>query len=212
LDGSGKTTVARQLCCLVGQTRQFQAVRYFHWRPSLLRQNIFPLSSTSNKPRKTALKPNAVRSLISAMRLFKNLILTKLAWSLNIRKLLHRNTLIIMDRYFYNYYLDPVSVRYYGPTWLVDKMRPAYPKPDWIVVLDAPPATLRARKQELSEMEIQKQSAVLQKIASDSPNSIIVDATLSPEEIAREILSRIATPQPPAQKGVELRSHNSNGQ
>jgi thymidylate kinase len=200
LDGSGKTTVARHVCCLVGQMHEFQAVHYFHWRPSLLRQSLFPLSSATNMPRKTALKPNALRSLVSVLRLFKNLVLTKLAWSLNIRKLLRRNSLIIMDRYFYNYYLDPVSVRYYGPTWLVDKMRAAFPKPDWIVVLDAPPATLLARKQELSELEIQKQSAVLQKIASDSPNSIVVDATRSPEEVAREILSRITKPPAPAQQ------------
>src|SRR6185369_9501238 len=34
LDGSGKTTVARELCCQAAQMDQFHAVRYYHWRPT----------------------------------------------------------------------------------------------------------------------------------------------------------------------------------
>jgi thymidylate kinase len=131
--------------------------------------------------------------LISTLRLFKNLALTRLAWRLKVQKLMRRKTLVIIDRYFYNYYLDPVSVRYYGPSSLVDKVRPAFPRPDLIVVLKAPAATLRARKQELSEEQIHQQSAVLQQIALDSPQSMVVDATRPAAEIAREVLARIET-------------------
>ncbi len=198
LDGSGKTTIARQLCCLVSQTNQFQSISYFHWRPSLLSRRLFPLASTGITPRKIPQNPNLFRGLVSAVRLMKNLVLTNLAWRLNVRKLLARNSLIIIDRYFYNYYLDPVSVRYYGPRWLLDKVRPAFPKPDWIVILQAPPEVLLARKQELSEQEIRAQTVVLNQIASDSANSIVVDATRPPEEIAREILLRMTTPSVPA--------------
>jgi len=193
LDGSGKTTIARELCCLASATNQFEAIRYFHWRPGLVGQGSLPLPSTTNVARKPSLQAHPFRSLISTLRLFKNLALTRLAWRLKVQKLMRRKTLVIIDRYFYNYYLDPVSVRYYGPSSLVDKVRPAFPRPDLIVVLKAPAATLRARKQELSEEQIHQQSAVLQQIALDSPQSMVVDATRPAAEIAREVLARIET-------------------
>ena len=192
LDGSGKTTVARELCCQVGEMGLFQAVRYYHWRPALGRQATFPIASGTNVPRKTALDPNPMRSAVSVLRLFKNLLLTQLAWWLRVRKLLRQRTLVLMDRYFYNYYLDPVSVRYYGPAWLLDQAHPAFPQPDMIIVLRAPAATLLARKQELSEEEIHRQSAVLEQLALRAPRSIVVDGTRPAAEVAREILSKIA--------------------
>jgi thymidylate kinase len=193
LDGSGKTTVARKLCCLAGQTDRFRAVRYFHWRLSLAGVPSFPLPSAENVPRKPGGRPNPLRSAASALRLFKNLLLTRLAWRWQTQKLLHDQTLVLMDRYYYNYYLDPVSVRYYGPAWLLDKGRPAYPKPDLIVVLKAPAVTLLARKQELSEPEIQRQDVLLSELALSATHSLVVDASRPAEEVARTVMEKITS-------------------
>lgn len=191
LDGSGKTTVARALCSLAGQTSHFRKARYFHWRPALTRKVRFPFSIGTNVPRKPSREPSFRRSLLSVFRLFRNLVLTKLAWSIQVNKLLQKQTLIVMDRYFYNYYLDPVSVRYYGPIWLIDQVRPAFPQPDLIVVLQAPVKTLLGRKQELSEQQIAQQNAVLDTIARQTPRSLVIDATRPASDIAREIYSKL---------------------
>jgi len=191
LDGSGKTTVARKLCCLAGETDRFRAVRYYHWRLSLAGVPSFPLPSVENVPRKPGGRPYPLRSAVSALRLFKILLLTRLAWRWQTQKLLRDQTLVLMDRYYYNYYLDPVSVRYYGPAWLLEKVRPAYPKPDLIVVLKAPAATLLARKQELSELEIHRQDALLAELALDASHSLVVDASRPAEEVARTVMGKI---------------------
>jgi thymidylate kinase len=193
LDGSGKTTIARELCCRAATAAQFQSARYFHWRPTLSRKAVFPFSTTENIPRKPARQNGIFMSLLSSLRIFKNLALTKLAWAFRVKGKLRNGTLVIMDRYFYNYYLDPASVRYYGPSGLVDKLRDAFPQPDLIVVLKAPMETLLNRKQELSAEEIQRQSAILEKISRETASSMCVDATRPASEIAREIFSRLAS-------------------
>src|SRR6266436_4096588 len=74
LDGSGKTTVARKICCRVAARNSFHQVRYSHWQPKLTRQTRFPLPDFTEVPRKKPQKKNVVRWLTSALRLFKNLV------------------------------------------------------------------------------------------------------------------------------------------
>jgi thymidylate kinase len=202
LDGSGKTTVARQLCHLAAQGAGFRAVRYFHWRPDL--DISFPIANPAPVPRKPGLKATPLRSFLSVLRLLKNLALTRFAWWLGVRKLLRRQTLIIIDRYYYNYFLDPASVRYYGSARLLEKVRHFYPRPDLVVMLTAPAATLLARKQELSPEEIHRQSAVLEQLSLDAPAKLVLDATRPPEEIAREIWDRLIALNAPLPKPAPL--------
>ena len=110
---------------------------------------------------------------------------------------MRRQALIIIDRYYYNYFLDPVSVRYYGSPRLLERMQRFYPRPDLVVVLAAPAATLLARKQELSPEEIHRQSSVLDQLALEAQDKLVVDATQSPQKIAQEIWRKITCPDGP---------------
>lgn len=192
LDGSGKTTVARNICCLAGQQGRFRKVRYFHWQPSILGRAEIPLPEYRNLPRKLALQPTTLRRLLSAARLFKNVVRANLACLLRVGPLLRRGSLVLVDRYFYNYFLDPVSVRYYGPVWLLEQARRFFPKPDLIVVLRAPASVLLARKQELSREEILHQTSILDHLQFDGAQVLEVDATQPPLKIAAEILRKAA--------------------
>jgi len=126
LDGSGKTTVARNICSLAAQRERFRKVRYFHWLPSILGRSEIPLPEYRNLPRKPALRPNTLRSWLSAARLFKNIVRANISYLIRVRPLLRAGSLVLVDRYFYNYFLDPVSVKYYGPAWLLERA----PRPD----------------------------------------------------------------------------------
>src|SRR5206468_648855 len=52
LDGSGKTTVAREICAQAARSERFQRVRYFHWRPAVFGSADLPLPEFRNVPRK----------------------------------------------------------------------------------------------------------------------------------------------------------------
>jgi thymidylate kinase len=191
LDGSGKTTVAREICCQAARTENFRGIRYFHWRPAVFGQAALPLPEFRNVPRKPRLNGNPVRSLLSIARLLKNLVLSNLAYWLRVGPMLRRGGLVLVDRYYYNYYLDPVSVKYYGPSWLLDRLCPFFPRPDLVVVLRAPSEVLLARKQELSAEEISRQIALLDRLPIKAGGVLELDASRPAGEAARDILKEL---------------------
>ena len=200
LDGSGKTTVARQLCCLgPGQTR-FRRIRYFHWQPRLVRDTNFPLPQPGNLQRKREQQPGLLQSVLSAARLLKNLAHANVAYQLRVRSLLRRNSLVLVDRYFYNYFLDPVSVKYYGPAWLLEWARRWFPRPDLVVVLKAAPEVLLARKQELTREEILRQAELLNGLQLEADETLVLDAAQPPTESARAIWDKLVAVADRAQK------------
>ena len=152
---------------------------------------LFPLPAFGNIPRRPKVRGNPWRTLLSAARLLNNGLRARLAYWVRIRPLLRRNSVVLLDRYYYNYYLDPDSVKYSGPAWLVDRMRPLFPRPDLVVLLKAPPDVLLARKQELSEAEIRRQSAVLDHLPFQAAHTLEVAASQPAADIARTILSKI---------------------
>jgi thymidylate kinase len=187
LDGSGKTTVARQVCCLGPGQSRFRRIRYFHWQPRLFRSAEFPLPEARNLPRKPEQRPSLLGTVFSTARLLKNLLLTRLAHTLRVGPLLRGGSLVLVDRYFYNYFLDPVSVKYVGPAWLLNWARRLFPRPDLVVVLKAPPETLLARKQELSREEIQQQIARLDQLKCRARETLELDASRPAPELAQAI-------------------------
>jgi thymidylate kinase len=190
LDGSGKTTVARKLCMLGVEQQRFNAIRYFHWQPRLFGGPEFPLPEPENVARKKPLQPNAVRAVVSVVRLVKNLAQANLAYRLRTRRLLRRGTLVVVDRYYYNYFLDPVSVKYYGPNWVLERLAKRFPRPDLVVVFKAPAEVLRSRKQELTSEEITRQMAVLEKVQFNARELMVVDACQPPLKTAEGVLKR----------------------
>jgi thymidylate kinase len=192
LDGSGKTTLGRNLCDIAVVERRFVGVRYFHWRPKCFRHVEFPLPEFRNTTRKSPLARNSLNSLLSAVRLAKNATLVNLAWILRVRPLLRRGYLVIVDRYFYNYWLDPASVKFAASDQLLNSMVRLFPRPELLVSLRAPQEILLARKQELSREEILEQVSRLERIKSNSERTVIADATQPAVELARSIMSQIS--------------------
>ncbi len=192
LDGSGKTTLARAICCEALNGDRFGGVRYNHWRPRGRGQVEFPLPDYATTPRKQPERHSALNSLLSLLRLLKNAVLARLAYGVVVRPLLRRNYLVLVDRYFYNYYLDPVSVRYYSSARWLQRLAPVFPQPDAVITLEADAETLVKRKRELSPEEIQQQAATLRSLQIPPGRHVRNDATQPPAELARFTLARLA--------------------
>lgn len=196
LDGSGKTTLAHHLCEVSAMGGDFKGVRYYHWRPKVLRRVEFPLPEYRNLPRKLPQPRNIWNTLLSTVRLVKNAVLVNLAWWLQVRPLLKRGYLVIVDRYFYNYHLDPISVKYTGPAWLLARAQAWFPRPDVVITLSAPADVLLRRKQELTETEIREQAATLQCLTFPSSHVIRADAAELPEIVAQKVMAELVATRP----------------
>ncbi|MDW8308245.1 MAG: hypothetical protein RMK20_02605 [Verrucomicrobiales bacterium] len=186
LDGAGKTTLARELIAELARSQTFHGVRYFHWLPSCFGVE-WPWHQPGNRPKRRALAHGPLAGLLSMGRLFKNLARARVAWVWRLRPWLKRGRLVLLDRYFYNYFLDPVSVNYGGPRWLLARAARWFPEPELVVVLRAPAAVLLSRKQELTEQELREQAARLEALDFGRARVLPLDATRRPGELVDEV-------------------------
>ncbi len=191
LDGAGKTTLARNLAGLGGQESDLAGVRYFHWVPSWRQSFACPLPEPGNQPRKSRVDVGVIQAVLSVARLVRNLMRAQLAWWWRLRPMRNRGYLILVDRYFYNYYLDPVSVRYCGPRWMLDRLSRWFPKPEIVITLSAPALVLRQRKQELSETEMHQQTAALRQLKFPTSHLIAADASEPADAVASKVMAEL---------------------
>jgi thymidylate kinase len=90
-----------------------------------------------------------------------------------------RSTLILYDRHLLDSLVDQKRYRYGGPVGLLRLLYRAAPKPDLVILLDASPEILQARKQEVPfEVTVSQRNAYLTLIQT-LPNGHIVNASLS---------------------------------
>ncbi|MGD0060345.1 MAG: hypothetical protein ABSD58_13095 [Verrucomicrobiia bacterium] len=186
LDGSGKTTLARNLAISSADNPhpRFRGVRYYHWLPRPWKPVELPFPSHQDVPHKPKYPASPVRMALSCVRLLRNLLWAHLAYALIVRRLRRENYLVLLDRYFYNYILDPSSLKYSAPTWLLTGALPLFPKPDAVILLKAGPSVLQSRKRELSPDEITAQTARLDEIKFYAPRCITLDASWPADRVA----------------------------
>jgi thymidylate kinase len=78
-----------------------------------------------------------------------------------------------------------------GVGWLARALAWLLPRADIVFVLDAPPELIHARKPELTIPELARQSAVLRQLSETRRNWQLVDASQSPEAVARETIAAV---------------------
>ena len=196
LDGSGKTTLGRNLCDLSIINNRFAGVRYFHWRPKCLRHVEWPLPEFRETPRKPQLAQSPINTTLSCLRIARNGLLAWLAWHLKVRPMVRQGYLVLVDRYFYNYHLDPASVKFSAPSSVLKFMQKLFPAPDLVVKLRAPKDVLLARKRELSAEEIAQQVERMDSLDVAPARVVTADATLLPEQVARNVMAEITQTDP----------------
>jgi thymidylate kinase len=106
------------------------------------------------------------------------------------------SSFVLFDRYYYDLTVDPRRYRYGGPLSLAQAVGRLLPRPDLIVVLDAPAATVRARREELPLDEIVRQRQAYRRLVEAAPNACMIDASRPADEVAtavaRTIIDRLA--------------------
>ena len=190
-DGSGKTCVGDALCKqMLGG---FRRTRHFHWRPGLL-PPLRRLLRKQNSVEEDHTQPHRAEpygGFVSLLRFLYYAMDFILGYWLKIRILKVKSTLVVIDRYYYDYLTDMRRYRLKLPQWLIRVVMKAIPKPDIVVYLHNFPENLHARKQELTIEELARQVGKFQEILSQLPNACKVETAKSLEEVVHEVTSII---------------------
>jgi thymidylate kinase len=107
------------------------------------------------------------------------------------RPLLARRGLLLHDRHMLELLVDSKRYRYGGPRWLARLATRLTPRPDLVVLLDAPPAVLQARKREVPFAETARQRAAYRALVAALPQGRVVDAARPAEEVAAAVRAAV---------------------
>jgi thymidylate kinase len=105
-----------------------------------------------------------------------------------IKPVLFKNGLVLIDRYYYDYFVDPRRYRLQLSQKLVGVVYKFVPKPDLIFFFDAPAEVLQSRKKEVTFEECARQRAAYLALAKTLPQAVVVDACKPADEVAQDVL------------------------
>lgn len=108
---------------------------------------------------------------------FVKLIFWMAEYCLGVRKLNKEPKIRVFDRYFYDILIDPKRYCYGGSYFLAKLVSRLVPKPDILIILDAPTETIQSRKQEVPFEETSRQRREYAKLVNVYCKSIVLDTT-----------------------------------
>ena len=182
-DGSGKSTAAAAVTGGLSVTFSSPKVHHFHWKPPLF-------SSKRRAARGPATDPHGqpARNLVLSLAYFGfHWLEFFLGSHLRLRPMAFRGGLVLIDRFYYDFFVDQKRYRLCVPRFLVGLGYLLLKQPDLVVLLDAPAEVLRSRKQEVAPAETTRQRAAYLELVRNLRNGRIIDATRPPEEVGAAI-------------------------
>lgn len=188
-DGAGKTTVGAAYMARLSTLFYPALQRQLHWRPRLI--------PAPGRLAGAAQEPNTVTEPHSKPPHGKVLSLVRLAYFwvdylvghwIRVRPLVAQGGLVIFDRYYQDFLVDPRRYRLDLPAWLIRLMGHGIPQPELIFVFDAPADVLYARKQELPLAEVNAQLNALRDLAKRNVSARIIRVDRSIDEIVDEMV------------------------
>jgi thymidylate kinase len=175
-DGTGKSTAIESMSRRLSP--RFRQVSIHHWAPRLFR----PAGDDAPvpEPHASALR-SAPASLMKLAYLWFDFTVGHFA---KVRVPVARSHLVIFDRYFPDLLVDSRRYRYGGPAWLARLAWRLMPKPDLVILLDAPAAVVQQRVREVSFEETERQRKAYRALVGEMPNGHIVNADQDPDLVA----------------------------
>ena len=101
------------------------------------------------------------------------------------------SSIVLFDRYYYDLTVDPRRYRYGGPIPLARAVGRLLPKPDLLILLDAPAELVRARREELPLDEIVRQRQAYRRLVEATSNACMIDASRPADEVATSVAQAI---------------------
>ena len=186
-DGSGKSTAAEKLVESLGTTFSPAKGRHFHWKPALLSAGRRTRQGSATDPHG---KP--VRNIFLSLAFF---IFHWLEFVLGSRlcflPITFKGGLVLIDRYYFDFFIDQRRYRLKAPLSLVQLGYCFVKKPDLVLLLDAPAEVLQARKQEVTFAETQRQRAAYRALVGKLENGRVINADHEPEKVGKNMVSTV---------------------
>ena len=183
-DGCGKSLV------LGAVSREFapafRNVRQYHMRPRVVGRkptNQGPVTDPHGEPPR-----GLAASVAKVIDLWVDYSLGYLAGILPAGI---RTRLTLFDRCFYDLLVDSKRIRYGGPPWLLRAAARLSPGPDLVILLDAPPDVLWARKREVPLEEVARQRAAYLEVARELRSAVVVNAAQPAEDVIHDAVQAI---------------------
>jgi len=182
-DGCGKSSVADRLsdACRGLFRRQLR----FHWRPGLLPAPAAFMGRGLRDPEQPhAADPHG--RLLSCLRLCYFWADFLLGGLFRVLPTKIRTGLVLTERGWWDMVVDPRRYRLSIPPRLISALGCLVPKPDLVLVLDAPGEVLASRKQELPAHELERQRRAWLDLTIPGAEKVILDATKPLEQVVAD--------------------------
>lgn len=174
-DGVGKSTLLATLGDKLAGA--FRSRRLFHWRPAVIfAGKSAPVTNPHARP-----VFGALRSLAHLAGHFADY---QIGWAVRIQPMLSRSGLVLFDRYFYDLAADPKRYRYGGPAAVPKMLFRAVPRPDLVLLLDAPEEVVLGRKSETTSEEIRAERERYWSLAEQDLPIRRIDASQTSDVVA----------------------------
>ncbi len=112
-----------------------------------------------------------------------------LGYFISVRPTLARGGMVVNHRYLLDAIVDRRRYRYSGPTWLLKWIWAIAPKPDLIILLDAPPEVIAKRKSELPLERIVELRDGYRSVVGRLTNSHVIDASQPLVKVVHDVES-----------------------
>ena len=194
-DGSGKSAIINAITPWLNESFH-NSVVYNHLRPHLL-PDIAVLLGTRNAKEKVDVvdNPHCGKSsgvLGSILRWNYYMLDYTIGYMIKVwSRIKTRSYVYLFDRYYYDYYIDPIRSLTNLPHRILRIGELFVPKPDIVLCLGGEPEKIYARKPETSLVEVTRQTEELRNFAAKRKNAVWIDTTKPIEESVADAKSAI---------------------
>jgi hypothetical protein len=187
-DGSGKSTVARELAN--GSSGMFRRSRMFHWRPGLLPRPGAMFGVEESDTTKPHDRPAHGKALSLALLGYYWVDFLLGGWT-RILPVRSRSGLVVVERGWWDIAVDPARYRLQVSPTIVQALGALLPKPDVALLLQAPPEELHRRKAELQIDELERQQKEWTQVLPRFVDVVRVDVRADQSQVARTIQKHV---------------------
>lgn len=189
VDGAGKTTIAEKLKNRY-QTA-FRKIDHYHSRVRVLKDiSQLKCGATPIDARDPHGKKHRSGKLVSAAK-FGYYFFDFLIGNILISKAKIKSTLVLIERYYYDYYIDKIRYNLNVSDNFLRFFDYFIKKPDIIIILTGDSRVLEERKHEISREEIDKQKERFKVMFAGNEKACYIDTTIaSSDECVTQIIEK----------------------